>query len=91
VRVVINCPEGVLKRSKGHILFEFRHRVANIISGRLDVVSRRGAHVRVTQNPLDHHLRYTQTVQIAPEAAPCRVPAMPFGDTAIPFEHVIGL
>jgi len=45
----------------------------------------------VTENPLDHHVGHTQTVQIASESTPCGVPAVPFRNTAVPFELVVRL
>ena len=57
-------------RDEGHILFESCRRVAYIIGSSFDVVRRRGAHVSVTENPLDHRVRHTQAVQVVSEAAP---------------------
>lgn len=42
---------------------------------RLHIVCRGGAHVCVTQNSLDHHVRHTKPI---PETTPRRVPAVPF-------------
>jgi hypothetical protein len=61
-------------------VFELCHRTANIIGSRLDVVRCRGAHVRMAKNPLYHQVRYTEAIQIISQTAPCRVPAVPFGN-----------
>jgi hypothetical protein len=56
-----------------NVVFEFHHGFANILGNGLDVVRRRSAHVRMAQNPLNDHVRYTKPVQVAPEAATRRV------------------
>jgi hypothetical protein len=44
------------------VVFQLRHRLANIVGGSLDVVRRRGADVCMSQDSLDHHIRHTQAV-----------------------------
>jgi len=61
-------------------IFERCHCVPNVVSRRLDVVGSRGADVRVLQDSLNHHIRHSQAVQIAPQATPGSVPAVPLGN-----------
>jgi Stage II sporulation protein E (SpoIIE) len=60
----------------------------NIIGGRLDVVGCCSAYVGVPQNPLNHHVRNSESVKIASEAAPRRVPAVPLRDAAVALVNV---
>lgn len=52
------------------------HRIGHLGRNSFDVVSC-GCAVGVPRNLLNHILRNTQCIQVAPESAPCRVPAMP--------------
>jgi len=56
------------------LVFQLRHRSSNVNSCSLDVVRRRGAHVRVSEDSLNHHIRHTEMVQVASQSAPRRVP-----------------
>src|ERR1039457_3509801 len=53
------------------MLLQRCHRVPHITSSRLDVIRVRSAHVRVTQDALNHDLRHTQAVEVAAQSAPC--------------------
>jgi hypothetical protein len=44
----------------------------------------------VPQDALNHHVRYAQPIQVASQAAPCRVPAVPLGKGSIPLVFVDG-
>ena len=70
-------------------IFQHIHRIPRVISRRLDVVSGRRAGIRVPQDSLNHHIRYSQAVQVAPKAMPGRVPAVPLRDRAIALVFVI--
>jgi hypothetical protein len=57
------CPIGVRWRFRD-VVFEFRHRIANIIASRLDIVRRCCAHVGMSQDALNHHIWSTETVHL---------------------------
>lgn len=80
---------SLLNRARD-VPFQLRHCTADILGSRLDVIRRRGAHVRVAKNALNHHVRHSQAIQVAPQAAPCCVPAVPLGKTAVPLVFVVG-
>lgn len=56
----------------------------------LMLVRCRRTHIRMTENPLGHHIRHTQAVVVTSKAASCSVPALPFGDFPVAFVLVIG-
>jgi hypothetical protein len=72
-------------------IFQRRHRLANIVSGGLDVVRRRRAHVRMSQDSLNYHIGHTEAVQVASQSAPRRVPAVPLWDASITFVPMVSL
>jgi hypothetical protein len=41
------------------VVFQFRHRISNVNRGSIDEVSRRCAHVRMSEDSLNHHVRHT--------------------------------
>ena len=85
------CPIGVrldLARLCDPI-FQHRHRIPNFVIRSFDVVVGRRADVRVTQDSLNHLLRHSQAVQVAPKATPGSVPTVPLGSGAVPLVFVI--
>jgi hypothetical protein len=63
--------------------FQFFHCGPDVSGGRFDVVRCGCAHVRVSEDSLDHHIRHTQAIQVASQSSPGCVPAMPFGDASV--------
>jgi hypothetical protein len=59
---------------------QFRHGISNVNRGSLDVVSRRCAHIRMSEDSLNHHVRHTEAVQVTSQSAPRSVPAVPLGE-----------
>ena len=55
----------------------------NVIRSGLYVVSRSGANVCVAKDPLNHHVRYSESVEIAPKTSACCVPAVPLSDATV--------
>ena len=74
-----------------HHHLEILHRFADIIGGSLDVVVRRGAHIRMAKDSLNHHWWYAEAIQVAPEPASCCMPPVPLRQSRISREDVIGL
>ena len=58
---------------------ELRHSSGHIVLPNLDVGLARRRHIGVTQNPLDGQVRNPEFVQIAAQASPQGVPAVPRG------------
>src|SRR5215510_8109349 len=79
------CPNGVLLGcvSLRNAVFQRSHRLANILGGSLDVIRCRGAHVRMSQDSLDYHVRHSKSIQVASESPTRRVPPVPFWDATI--------
>ena len=73
------CVHGCLRND----VFQLRHCIAYVICGGLDVVRRCSADVRAAKNTLNHHVRYTEAIQVAAEATPSRVPPAPLGDLIV--------
>jgi hypothetical protein len=87
------CPISVRLplRCLCNVILQLRHCAANIGGGCFDVVSCRRAHVRMTEDSLNHNIRNTQAIQIAPKATPGSVPAVPLGNVAVTPIFVIRL
>jgi predicted RNA binding protein YcfA (HicA-like mRNA interferase family) len=71
------------------VVFQLRHRISNVKGSGFDVVRRRGAHVRMSEDSLNHHIRHTETVQVASRPTPCRVPAVPLRDASVTFVRMV--
>jgi hypothetical protein len=72
-----------------NVIFEFHHSVTDIVGNGLDVVRRCGAHVCVSEDSLNHHIRHTEAVQGASQSAPRRVPAVPLRQSGVTLEFVV--
>jgi len=67
------------------LMLQLRHCVPHVVRCPLDVVRSCCADVRVSQDSLNNNVRHSETIQIAAESAPCRVPAVPFGNAVVTF------
>jgi hypothetical protein len=65
------------------VTFELGHGISNVISDGLDVVRCRSAHIRMSEDSLNHHVRHAKAIQIASESTPRRVPSVPLSDASI--------
>jgi len=65
------------------VFFKPHHCVADVVGCGLDVVGCRRADIRVAKDSLNHHLRDSQAVQVAPELASRSVPAVPLRNCVI--------
>jgi len=59
--------------------FQFGHCALDIIGRSLDLIVRRCADVRVTEDSLNDHVRHAEAIEIVAQPAAARVPAVPFG------------
>ena len=72
-------------------VFQLRHRSSNVNSCSLDVVRRRGAHVRVSEDSLNHHIRHTEMVRVASQSAPRRVPPVLLWQASVTLAGMVSL